>query len=283
MNFDALNCAPFGAVYKKNLLIITDNRLTELGVEHGFTTRMGGVSSGAYGSLNLAWSAERQDSLENVDRNYNILLAAFDTRPCNAVKTNQLHTDRVECTDSLGGVGFTKPEFEFGVDGLVSRTDSQLLTVRMADCMPILLYDKRTRAVGAVHSGWKGTLQRIGAKAVEKMCLLYNSRKSDILVSMGPSVAPCCYEVGEDFRDSFISEIGGAVKDAFHYKDGKLFADMRFINRFVIQESGIPGENIAVYVPCTSCNGEYFFSHRRQKAQRGTMAGVIKCSITPEV
>ena len=77
--------------------------------------------------------------------------------------------------------------------------------------------------------------------------------------------------------------MGVAIKDAFQYKDGRLYADMRRINRFVMTDFGIPGDNIAVYTPCTCCNGEYFFSHRRQKVQRGTMAGVIKCSITPEV
>ncbi len=257
--------------------IITDDRLAALGVPHGFTTRAGGVSTGEFASLNLAYSAERQDSAENVDKNFDILLKAFETPPHNAVMTHQLHTDNVEIADALGGVGFTRPLFENGVDGLITATDGRLLTVRMADCLPILLYDRRTGAVGAVHSGWKGTIALIAAKAVEKMSLLYNSRKSDILVSFGPSVGSCCYEVGEEFRAAFIGAHSDVLESAFERRGGKLYADMRRINRILLERAGIPSENIAVFAPCTCCNPDLFFSYRRQKTQRGTHAAVIKC------
>lgn len=259
------------------LEIITDDRLTALGVPHGFTTRMGGVSDGEFASLNLAYSAERHDPAENVDKNFDILLKAFDTPPHNAVMTHQLHTDNVEIADMLGGVGFTRPLFENGVDGLVCGTDGLLLTVRMADCLPILLYDRRSGAVGAVHSGWKGTIALIGAKAAEKMSILYNSRKSDILVSFGPSVGSCCYEVGEEFREAFISAHSDVLDCAFERRDGRLYADMRRINRILLERAGIPPDNIAVFRPCTCCNPDLFFSYRRQKTQRGTHAAVIKC------
>lgn len=262
------------------LTVITDDRFTAAGVAHGFTTRDGGVSDGEFASLNLAYSPDRTDPASNVRENYNILLRAFDTPESDAVMTNQLHTDTVEVADTLGGIGFTKPAFTHGVDGLVADTDGILLTVRMADCLPILLYDPRSGAVGAVHSGWKGTMQTIGAKAVEKMCHIYKCNKSDILVSFGPSVGKCCYQVGAEFRENFITTHGAELECAFERRADGLYADMRTINRLLLQRAGIPAENIAIYTPCTCCNPETFFSYRRQKTQRGTLAAVIKCKRT---
>lgn len=260
-----------------DLTVITDNRLTALGVAHGFTTRDGGVSGAEFASLNLAYSADRNDPVENVRENYNILLRSFAASENDAVLSHQLHTDTVEAADALGGTGFTKPPFTHGVDALVTAADGMLLTVLMADCLPILLYDRRSGAVGAVHSGWKGTIQTIGAIAVEKMCSLYNSRKSDILVSFGPSVGKCCYRVGPEFRENFITSHGDELACAFEERADGLYADMRTINRLLLERAGIPAENIAVYEKCTCCNPDLFFSYRRQKTQRGTHAAVIKC------
>lgn len=277
MNSDNIKSTGYTLLTKNGLPIITDDRFTALGVEHGFTTRRGGVSTGEFESLNLCFSEERSDSHENVEKNHSILLNAFDTAPENAVRSHQLHTNTTEIADTVGGTGFILPDFAHGVDGLISRTSGQLLIVRMADCLPMLLYDKFTGAIGAVHSGWKGTIQRIGAKTADMMCSIYNSRKSDILVSFGPSVGSCCYEVGEEFRRDFIATHGTELKPAFKKTGGSLRADMRLINRILLEKVGIPSENITVYQPCTCCNAEYFFSYRRQKTQRGTMAAVIKC------
>lgn len=271
------NIDGFSLTYKKGIPFITDDRLTALGVEHGFTTRQGGVSRGNFESFNLAYSPERDDYIYNVEKNYDLLLDAFDTPPDKAVKTNQTHTDCVRCADGDGGVGFTLPFYQSGVDGLVCRSDGMLLTARMADCLPILLYDKFNGAVGAIHSGWKGSIMQIGTKAVELMCRLYGSNKSDILVSFGPSIASCCYRVGEEFVQNFINAHTDRIACAFKKTSDGWYADMTLVNRILLTESGVPAENIAVFPLCTCCNPRFFFSYRRQKTQRGTMAAVIKC------
>lgn len=277
MKPDNISCAGFSLTHKNGLPLITDNRLTALGIPHGFTTRMGGVSEGEFESLNLAYSPERSDSSDNVERNYDILLSAFGVSPKNAVRTHQLHTDRVVACDSLSGVGFTSPDFTEGTDGLVTLKDGQLISARMADCLPILLCDTKSGAVGAVHSGWRGTIELIGTKAIRLMCDTYGSDKNDILVSFGPSVGACCYEVGKEFYENFINTHGDILKPAFSQKGASLYADMREVNRILMTKSGVPDKNIAIYTPCTCCNPAHFFSHRRQKSQRGTMAAVIVC------
>lgn len=274
---DNINCGGFCLTVKNGLPLITDHRLTSLGIPHGFTTRLGGVSEGEFASLNLSYSSERSDSLQNVNKNYEIVLSAFGIAPANAVRTHQLHTDRVVACDSLGGTGFVSPDFCQGVDGLITRTDGQLILARMADCLPIILYDKKSGAVGAVHSGWRGTIRLIGGKAVELMCDKYGSDKKDILVSFGPSVGRCCYRVGEEFYQNFIDTHGEILEPAFSRQNGCIHADMQEINRILMVQSGLPKENIAVFTPCTCCNATHFFSHRRQNLQRGTMAAVIVC------
>ena len=278
MNFDSLKSDGFSVIKKCGLPLITDNRFSSYGVLHGFTTRHGGVSQGEFSSLNLAYSDDRPDPPTNINTNFNILIGALATPPELAVRTNQTHSDNI-IADAPCGTGFILPQFSTGVDGLVSHTDGQLIIARMADCLPILLYDIKNHAVGAVHSGWKGTIQSIGAKAVDMMCDIYNSKKSDILVSFGPSIGACCYEVGEEFRKNFIDEFGTVINEAFEIRQNKLFADMRKINRAVMLRCGIPNDNIAVYEPCTCCTPEHFYSYRRQKNNRGTMVAVIKCNL----
>ncbi|MBQ9940785.1 MAG: peptidoglycan editing factor PgeF [Clostridia bacterium] len=274
MNFSVPSCDGFSVTVKKGVPFITDNRIP---VPHGFSTRHGGVSRDDFESFNLAYSDLRYDSLSNVQKNYDILLDAFDVTRANAVRTNQLHTHTTLAADnSHGGTGFTKPDFEQGVDGLITNTPGLLLSIRMADCLPILLYDTKNRAVGAVHSGWKGTIDCIAPRATDKMCALYGTQKKDLLVSFGPSVAPCCYQVGEEFRENFILRHGKELSCAFEEKKDGIYADMRFINRYLLVKSGVPEENIAIYTPCTCCNPSSFFSYRRQKEQRGTMSAVIK-------
>ena len=278
MNFDSLRCDGFSVTKINGLTVITDDRFSCRGVVHGFTTRHGGVSKGEFASLNLAYSQDRDDPRENIISNFAILTKAFATSDECAVRTHQTHSDNI-VADAPGGTGFTLPQFDTGVDGLISHTDGQLVVARMADCLPILLYDTESHAVGAIHSGWKGTVQRIGAKAVRMMCDIYNSKESSILVSFGPSVGPCCYEVGEDFRQTFIDEFGSDISSAFTSRNGSLYADMRKINLRAMTDCGIPAENIAVYKPCTCCTPEHFYSYRRQKNCRGTMVAVIKCNL----
>jgi len=277
LDFGSIACDGFSVISKNEIPLITDDRFTKAGIEHGFTTRHGGVSEGNFSSLNLAYSDERSDSLQNVEKNHSMLLEAFDVLPQNAVQTRQLHTDNVVACDNLGGTGYCMPEFSCGVDGVVTCTRGQLLLARMADCLPILMYDSGTGAVAAIHSGWKGTIQSIGAKSADMLCHIHNGRKSDILVSFGPSIGQCCYEVGEEFRRNFINAFGNEVSHAFSLCGKSLYADMREINRIILIRCGIPDKNISVYTPCTCCNENHFFSYRRQKSQRGTLAAVIKC------
>ena len=276
MDLKSLECDGFSVVYKNGLPLICDDRFTALGIPHGFTTRHGGVSEGEFESLNLAWSDVRTDTKDNVDANYDILLNALGVTRHNAVRTNQTHTNVTKYVNhSDAGTGLCRPDYPEGVDGLITDVPGILIMARMADCLPILIYDTQNHAAGAIHSGWKGTIERISPLAVENMCTRFGSRPEHLLISFGPSVGDCCYRVGEEFRDNFISRYGASLEPSFRRTDDGIFADMRLINRILLERCGIPGENISVYTPCTCCTPEHFFSHRRQKEQRGTMSAVI--------
>lgn len=276
MDLKSLECDGFSVVNKNGIPLICDDRLTSLGVPHGFTTRHGGVSEGQFKSLNLAWSDERSDPKQNVDRNYDILLSAFGVSRDAAVRTNQTHTNVTRyVTKADGGTGLCRPDFSEGVDGLMTDETNLLLMARMADCLPILIYDTKNRAASAIHSGWKGTIERIAPLAVGDMQRRFGCLPEELIISFGPSVGSCCYKVGEEFRDNFLNRHGEVLRSAFRQTQDGLSADMRMINRILLEQCGVPQKNISIYTPCTCCTPEHFFSYRRQKEQRGTMSAVI--------
>jgi len=276
MELKSLECEGFSVINKSGIPLICDDRLLSLGVPHGFTTRHGGVSEGEFASLNLAWSETRSDTKESVDQNYDILLSAFGVSRDDAVRTNQTHTNVTRyVTRADGGTGLSRPDFSEGVDGLITDEKNLLIMARMADCLPILIYDTKKRAVGAVHSGWKGTMELIAPLAVADMQRRFGCKPNELFISFGPSVGQCCYRVGEEFRDNFISRHGTLLEAAFRYTTDGLYADMRTINRILLERCGVKRENISIYTPCTCCTPEHFFSYRRQKDQRGTMSAVI--------
>lgn len=276
MEPELLQSDGFSVEKKNGIPIICDDRFTAFGIPHGFTTRHGGVSEGEFGSLNLAFSENRADTIFNVNKNYDILLSAFGTDRHGAVRTNQTHTNLTRYVNRLdSGTGLDRPDYPQGVDGLITDEKNLLLMARMADCLPILIYDPITHTAGTIHSGWKGTIERIAPLAAEQMQTRFGSRPCDLLISFGPSVGACCYEVGQEFRENFISRHGRELEAAFETRGEKIFADMRAINRILLERCGIPTENISVYNPCTCCTPQHFFSHRRQGDQRGTMSAVI--------
>lgn len=276
MDTESLECSGFSVIQKNGLPLICDDRFTALGIPHGFTTRCGGVSEGNFESLNLAYSPTRDDPLQNVNSNYDILLNAFGISRRDAVRTNQTHTNvtrRVSRADA--GTGLSRPDYTDGVDGLITDAPGIMLMARMADCLPILLYDMQNRAIGAIHSGWKGTIDCIAPIAIQNMHSAFGTCADRLLVSFGPSIGPCCYEVGEEFRNNFVNRHGNVMNAAFQRTQNGLFADIRMINRVLLERCGVKSENISVFTPCTCCTPQHFYSYRRQKEQRGTMSAVI--------
>ena len=154
-------------------------------------------------------------------------------------------------------------------DALVTNTPGILVAVKTADCIPILLVDARTRAVAAVHAGWRGTVKNIAAQAIAEMEKKLGSRVQDLHAAIGPGIGKCCYEVGPEVAAQFrqYDSSLGNVAYATHL-------DLAMSNRRQIEVCGVTPERIYVGDLCTKCNGD-FYSYRRDKEQAGRMFSVV--------
>ncbi|MBR7142960.1 MAG: peptidoglycan editing factor PgeF [Clostridia bacterium] len=250
------------------LLRVDDARWAD--VCAAFTTRMGGVSEGPLSSMNLGFG--RGDSPQNVEENYRRLGQSLGMDPFKAVMTRQVHEDTVRCvTQADAGQGLSFPIPPQGADALVTDCSDLPLIGFWADCVPILLYDPQRGCVAAVHSGWRGTALKIASKTVRTMALQYHSDPQHILAAIGPSIGPCCYEVGAEVREA-MPDFASCFREK---ANGKYMADLWQINRLILLEAGLREENIETAKLCTCCHSELFFSHRASGGKRGACAMVI--------
>jgi YfiH family protein len=171
-----------------------------------------------------------------------------------------------------------------------------LLGVQTADCVPILLVDTKNRAVAAVHAGWRGTLQRIVAKAVGRMQMEFGSRPADLLAALGPAIGGCCYEVGTEVASAFTAQFSNAAEFFDELRTGDepnplqwlnmmppghqppaktVLLDLRKANRSQIIEAGLRAENIFVNDLCTACRTDLLFSYRKEGARSGRLMSVV--------
>lgn len=225
------------------------------------------------GTLNLAF--DRGDERETVIKNLDAFAGAIGISKDSVISLGQIHSTRVISVDERSrGRGYILPDDE-KCDGYVTNTPGVALGVKTADCVPILMCDSGAGVIGAVHAGWRGTAGKISEECIKELVSLGASCEN-IHVAIGPAIHSCCYEVGEDFRDSVRQMIGSAVTDKFvTEKDGHLFADIVGMNKFILVSCGIKDNNIDVCKYCTCCHPELFFSHRFSKGIRGTMLSVI--------
>ena len=244
-------------------------------VEHCFTTRAGGVSEGIFDSLNLSFS--RGDDESAVMENYDRLAAALDTRKEQFVCTDQTHTTNVirvgkeDC-----GYGVTRQKPYTDVDGLVTDEPGVVLSTFFADCVPLYFVDTVNRAIGLSHSGWRGTVGRMGQRTLEKMATEFGTNPKDVVAAIGPSICQDCYEVSKDVAKEFIKEFSGHADEILINKgNGKYQLDLWKTNEIVLIEAGVKKENIAVTNICTCCNPDLLFSHRASKGKRGNLGAFM--------
>lgn len=241
-----------------------------------FSTRKGGVSKGMFSSMNLGRA--ELDEPGNVHKNFEIFAAAIGTSPENFVVSDQKHTDNIRIASSKDrGKGFCAEKDYEAIDGFITDEKELALCLLFADCVPVFLYDPVNKAIGLVHSGWKGTCLNISLKAVKMMEENFSSDPEDIVSVIAPSICRSCYEVGEDLYEAFSENFSSLEKDLlFTPKPGKKFyLDLWEANKLVLKKAGLKEENIHVTDLCTSCNKEYLFSHRASCGRRGNLAGVI--------
>jgi YfiH family protein len=162
-------------------------------------------------------------------------------------------------------------------DASVTDRADVILSVRTADCVPILLYSDAPRAIGAVHAGWRGTLAGTVTHAVNALESSYGADPRTLLAAMGPCIHPCCYEVGQDVYKQFVDRFGS---EAVAIVGDTTCVDLLAVNRLWLIECGVSAENIDDLGLCTQCNPERFFSHRREAGQSGRHLSYI--TLRPE-
>jgi YfiH family protein len=177
----------------------------------------------------------------------------------------QEHTGHVLVLEDAG-----TPEV---ADAVITNSRGVFLGLKVADCVPILLYDPANKAVGAVHAGWRGTAKQLLKSAVKTMESAFGSDPGEVLVAIGPAIRWCCYEVGREVLDTVIRATGPG--DYHMEKDGKLCLDLQSANKYQALSVKIQEQNISIADECTYCYPDRYFSYRYEKGTAGRQGGFI--------
>ncbi|MGA8154268.1 MAG: peptidoglycan editing factor PgeF [Terriglobales bacterium] len=261
---------------------------------NGFSTRTGGFSR-VYGGSALNLGFTKHDSRGAVERNREAFLrqvgAVTGGTVWPLVSLRQIHSDLIHCV-------VEPPVDQLAGDGLITRSPGILLGIQTADCLPIILADRKQRAVGVFHAGWRGTVKRIVEKGVGEMRRWFGSKAREISAAIGPGIHGCCYEVGPEVRVEFESqfaygsELFREVKESDAVREkypllfltarapghgelpAKIFLDLVEANRRQLMDAGVLKRNIEASPLCTACSTDLLFSHRAEKGVTGRMMGV---------
>jgi polyphenol oxidase len=245
-------------------------------IKHGFSTRQGGVSKGHLSSMNLSFS--RGDKKENVYENYKRICLALDLAPTNLVFSDQIHDTKIHraTAKDMAGVELDKKKL-IGIDGLITNEPELVLTTSYADCVPLFFVDTQKKAIGLAHSGWRGTVGKIGKKTVETMTSAFGSDPNNIISVIGPSICKKCYEVSQDVVVEFKKSLSETICEQIieNNKMGKFQLDLWLANQYILMEAGIPKENITISGICTCCHSDLLFSHRASNGLRGNLGAFL--------
>lgn len=243
---------------------------------HGFSTRLGGVSQGDFASMNLSFT--RGDDPGAVKENFRRMAAALGVKQERMVLSHQTHTTNIRIvTEEDAGKGVVRERDYTDVDGLITDIPGLMLVTFYADCVPLYFLDPVRRAVGLSHSGWRGTVNRMGEKTVQAMARAFGCRPEDMIACIGPSICRSCYEVGAEVAEQFF----GAFKESQWPEildgkpDGKYHLDLWRANALILEEAGISPSRIHVTDICTYCNPSLLYSHRRTGGRRGNLCAFL--------
>ncbi len=223
----------------------------------GLSTRKGGVSVEPYG-MNTSFHVG--DSAENVTENRRRFLNALGIPSDRLAIPQQRHTAIVGIVGAEGNYD--------RCDALITNVPEVFLSVTVADCAPIFLFDRTRKVVACVHAGWRGTEQQILQKTLVSMQQNFGSIPEEVYAFIGPSAGQCCYEVGEEVAQRFDPEF--VIR-----RSGKIYLDIKRANQGQLRDAGVVGSTIEVNEDCTICKSEIYHSYRRDKEKSGRMMGII--------
>jgi polyphenol oxidase len=272
-----------------NLKLLQVPALTKLPwLIHAFSTRTGGISPlGGEKVLNLGFTD--WDTRENVLENRRRLQTAAGAKDFPLITLKQFHSDVIHLLDTSS----TDPCHG---DASITNRPNLLLAIQTADCVPILLVDPKKRAIAAIHAGWRGTLARIAAKTIGKMQMHFATNPRDLIAAIGPSIGPCCYEVGTEVATQFLSQFADAPTYFDEFRTGDepnpiqwlnmmppghqpppkgVLLDLRKANRSQLISAGVRPQNIHTIELCTSCHPSLLFSYRKQGPHSGRLMSLV--------
>ena len=246
-------------------------------VINGFSTRLGGASKGRFATMNFSYS--RKDDPADVLENFTRMADALGVERDRMVVSYQTHTTNVRrVTREDEGKGVIRERDYRNVDGLITDVPGITLVTFYADCVPLYLVDPVHHAIGLSHSGWRGTVRRMGQVTMDSMKEAFGTRPEDVTACIGPSICRDCFEVGEEVAEAFADAFDPKYRDALYRanaKPGKYQLDLWKANEIIFQEAGVPKEQIHTTNICTMCNSDYLFSHRRVGEERGNLAAFL--------
>lgn len=259
---------------------------------HAFTTRHGGVSTGEKTSLNFGKGPD--ETWDNILENYRILAAALSEEAGKAGLVNREHMVRTDQTHTANVLTVTEEHLSMGIlrereytdiDGLITNKRGITLITSHADCNALFFYDPKQQAIGLAHSGWKGTLQEIGAQIIRQMSTEFDTQPEDLIAGIGPALCQTCFEVDEDVAQKFYQKNPAWKTMAFQREIGicsetgeerrKHYIDLKSVVRETLMRSGVKPENIHDMGLCSKCRPDLFYSYRGQKGKNGNMVSVM--------
>jgi len=245
-------------------------------IKHCFSTRIGGVSEGVYESLNFVF---RPGEEKNVPENYRRLCEAVGLTYSALTFSDQKHGTNIRhITRHDKGKGFYLDKDYGNIDGIITDEAGIAMTTFHADCTPIYLMDTENRAIGLVHSGWRGTADRIVENAMKEMAKEFGTKPKNILAAIGPCVGYECFQVDYPVYEEFMGKFDYAIKYSMEEPGvrDKYLIDLKGINKQMLMDMGVLEKNIEVSTECTKCDDRLFFSHRRSGFERGSMVAMME-------
>lgn len=248
--------------------VVLQSRVLDLpGLRHGFATRLGGVSQHSFASLNFGLKGG--DSPESVQQNLRRLACQVGFEEDRLFRVAQVHGRRVVVVGAADDPPQVLPE---AADALATACAGNTLGVRTADCVPVLLVDPRNEAVAAAHAGWRGVVGGVLEASVGSMVRRFDTAPEDLRAALGPSIGPCCFEVGEEVARQFEGFKGCVCRPA---SGPRPHVDLQVAIRQILRDQGLRPENVDYPQTCTHCREDLFFSYRRDGEATGHHLSVV--------
>lgn len=264
-------------VLSEEVALIEQEALNHLPwLKNGFSTRIGGVSTGYFGEMNLSFTVG--DEEKNVLENFRRMGKALGICVEDMVYSHQTHTTNVmRVGNRQKGMGIIRERDFSDIDGLVTNEPGVCLVTSYADCVPLYFADPVHKAIGLSHSGWRGTVGNICQNTIEKMNDEFGTKPEDLIACIGPSICVNCYEVSSDVASQFQKAYGKdqSEKILVAKEDGKYLLNLHLANYYNMVNAGVKEENVFLPDLCTCCNSSWLHSHRASGGKRGGLCAFL--------